>query len=173
MFKSYQHRYSLKADKAFSLLELLAVLSLVAIVSGVASVNLYAMWQLQLLKDDHKSLSQFIQYARLTSLQKQSVINICWSTACGSETGLIIYRDVNQDKVWQQSDTLLTQWSMHHTNELRFNRGEQISFNLAGNTGQSGTLILCPTHTTNDDLLGLALVVSSTGRIRATKEVCD
>jgi hypothetical protein len=62
---------------------------------------------------------------------------------------------------------------MHHTNELRFNRGEQISFNLAGNTGQSGTLILCPTHATNDDLLGLALVVSSTGRIRATKEVCD
>ena len=39
MFKSYQHRYSLKSDKAVSLLELLAVLSLVAIVSGVASVS--------------------------------------------------------------------------------------------------------------------------------------
>jgi Tfp pilus assembly protein FimT len=84
----------------------------------------------------------------------------------------VIYLDTNNDGYWQHTETSLSQWQVKQGLTFRFNHGGQISFNSAGNTAQSGTMILCGPHSTNNQDLGYALVLSSSGRLREQKAPC-
>ncbi len=164
-------------SSGWSLLELLIVLALLAIIASFAASALSSAWQRQSLHDQRQQLSQQIRYARLTSLQKKSTVNLCWSQSCGVESGLAIYLDSNADAQWQSTETLLSHWQPNKGVSFSFNRGFQISFNHAGNTAQSGTMVLCPVSSqaidrVDDEGIGYALVLSSTGRLRETKSPC-
>ena len=162
----------LRAGSGWSLLELLIVLALMAIIASLAAPQLYATWQLQSLYDERQRLAQQIRFARLSSLQKSAKVSLCWSEVCGSSVGFVIYLDTNNDGYWQHTETSLSQWQVKQGLTFRFNHGGQISFNSAGNTAQSGTMILCGPHSTNNQDLGYALVLSSSGRLREQKAPC-
>jgi type IV fimbrial biogenesis protein FimT len=167
--------YSLKLFRVcsgWSLLELLIVLALMAIAASVAAPQLYATWQLQSLHDERQRLAQQIRFARLTSLQKNIKVRICWSNSCGSSVGFITYVDANNDSYWQPTETALSQWKVQQGLSFRFNRGVQISFNGAGNTAQSGTMVLCGSTEPSSQDLGYALVLSSSGRLREKTATC-
>jgi prepilin-type N-terminal cleavage/methylation domain-containing protein len=160
----------------WSLFELLIVLALMAIAASVVAPQLYATWQLQSLYDERQRLAQQIRFARLTSLQKSVKVRLCWSDTCGSSVGFLTYLDTNNDAYWQPTETPLSQWQIKNGISFRFNRGSQISFNRSGNTGQSGTMILCASHSStssaNNQDVGYALVLSSSGRLREKKAPC-
>jgi type IV fimbrial biogenesis protein FimT len=164
------------ACSGWSLLELLIVLALVAIVASMAAPQLYATWQLQSLHDERQRLAQQVRFARLTSLQKSAKVSVCWSDICGASMGFVIYLDSNNDNYWQHTELLLSQWQIKSGLSFRFSRDSQISFNSAGNTAQSGTLILCGPglnyDAANSKDLGYALVLSSSGRLREAKAPC-
>jgi Tfp pilus assembly protein FimT len=165
-FKSYRSYFG------WSLLELFIVLALMAVVAALAAPQLYATWQLQTLYDERQRLAQQIRFARLTSLQKSTKVNVCWSETCGSSGAFVTYVDINNDSYWQPTETLLSQWNINKGLSFSFNRGSQISFSTSGNTAQSGTMILCGSSTHNHQDLGYALVLSSSGRLRETKSPC-
>ena len=157
----------------WSLLELLIVLALVAIIVALAAPAFYVTWQLQILHDERQKFAQQIRYARITSLQKKSTVNLCWSQSCGITSGFAIYLDTDQDGHWQAKEMLLSHWQPNKGVSFSFNRGVQISFNYAGNTAHSGTMVFCPiSNKVVDESLGYALVLSSTGRLRETKLSC-
>jgi len=164
------------ACSGWSLLELLIVLALVAIVASMAAPQLYATWQLQSLHDERQRLAQQVRFARLSSLQKNAKVSVCWSDICGASIGFVTYLDANNDNYWQHTEQLLSQWQLKNGLSFRFSRDSQISFNSAGNTAQSGTLILCGPglsyDATNNKDLGYALVLSSSGRLREAKAPC-
>jgi Tfp pilus assembly protein FimT len=171
------HRVNLVyVSSAWSLLELLIVLALLAIVASIATPQLYRSWQLQSLSDERQRLVQEIRFARLTSLQKSAKVSVCWSQACGSIKGFLIYLDANEDGLWQDSEIALSQWQINQSLSFSFNRGQQISFNSAGNTAQSGTMVLCVANASasaiNNQALGYALVLSSSGRLREQTTLC-
>jgi type IV fimbrial biogenesis protein FimT len=171
------HRVKLLyVGSAWSLLELLIVLSLLAIMASIATPQLYRSWQLQHLSDERQRLIQKIRFARLTSLQKSAKVSVCWAQACGSPEGFLIYLDANQDGLWQDSEISLSQWQINQSVSCSFNRGAQISFNSAGNTAQSGTMVLCVANANasaiNKQVLGYALVLSSSGRLREQATPC-
>jgi len=172
------HRLKLfRACSGWSLLELLAVLALMAIVASIAVPQLYASWRLQSLYDERQGLAQQIRFARLTSLQSSSKVRVCWSDTCGYSTGFVTYLDTNNDGYWQPTETPLSQWQIKNDLFIRFNRGTQISFNNAGNTAQSGTIILCAYQSNSNSnsknqALGYALVLSSSGRLREKMASC-
>ncbi len=156
----------------WSLLELLIVLALMAVVASLATPQIYATWQHQSLYDERQRLAQQIRFVRLTSLQKSTKVSICWSESCGSSAGFVSYVDINNDNYWQPTETPLSQWNINQSLTFSFNRGHQISFNRSGNTGQSGTMILCGGNTRDNQDLGYALVLSSSGRLREKKAPC-
>ncbi len=166
----------LRAGSGWSLLELLIVLALMAIIASLAAPQLYATWQLQSLHDERQRLAQQVRFARVTSLQKSAKVSICWSHTCGASMGFVIYLDTNNDDYWQHAELLLSQWQIKSGLSFRFSRDSQISFNSAGNTAQSGTLILCGSgvnyDAANSKDLGYALVLSSSGRLRESKAPC-
>jgi type IV fimbrial biogenesis protein FimT len=173
----FHHRLNVfRACSGWSLLELLIVLALVAIVASMATPQLYATWQRQSLHDERQRLAQQIRFARFTSLQKSAKVSVCWSDTCGASMGFVIYLDTNNDNYWQHTELLLSQWQINNSLALHFNRGAQLSFNSAGNTAQSGTMILCGPNpgygATNSRELGYALVLSSSGRLREAKVPC-
>ena len=172
-------QYHLKLSRvcsAWSLLELLIVLALMAIIASLGAPQLYSSWRLQTLHDERQRLAQKIRFARLTSLQKRAKVSLCWSQVCGSSQGFLIYLDANKDHQWQHPETRLSQWQINKSLSFQFNRGDQISFNGAGNTAQSGTMILCVVNaaygTDDQQNLGYALVLSSSGRVREKVAPC-
>jgi len=176
--RKFNHRpYVFNAIFGWSLLELLSVLAIMAISISFAVPSLYAAWQLQSLQDERQRLSQKIRYARLTSLQKGSRVSVCWAPECGAEQGFIIYLDANTDGYWQSKEKQLSHFYFNKDIAFSFNRGVQISFNSAGNTAHSGTMLLCPkmkqlSGQLASKELGYALVVSSSGRLREEKALC-
>jgi hypothetical protein len=132
------------------------------------------------LHDERQKLAQQIRFARLTSLQKSAKVSLCWSQVCGSPAGFLVYLDANKDGLWQDSETPLSQWQINKRLSFRFNRrfnrGHQVSFNHAGNTAQSGTMVLCLAKVNyaadHQQTLGYALVISSSGRVRKTTAPC-
>ena len=153
---------------AWSLLELLVVLAMMAILAAVVGPKLHTSWRLQQLHDERQRLVQHLYYARLTSLQSEAKISLCWAPVCGGVKHLLIYQDDNGDGQWQTSETSLARWQMPANLSLQFNRTSQISFNNAGNTAHSGTLVLCA----NGVDAGLSLVLSSNGRVRLGQAPC-
>ena len=115
-------------------------------------------------------------FARLTRLQKSAEVSLCWFQVCGSPEGFLGYLDVNKDGLWQASETPLSKWQINKRLFFRFNRGHQVSFNHAGNTAQSGTMVLCLAKVNyaadHQQTLGYALVISSSGRVRKTTAPC-
>jgi len=173
----FHHRLNVfHASSGWSLLELIIVLALMAIVASLVAPQLYATWQLQSLHDERQRLAQQVRFARLTSLQKSAKVSVCWSELCGASIGFVIYLDTNTDGYWQHTERLLSQWQINNSFSFHFNRGTQLSFNSAGNTAQSGTLILCGPGlnygANNSKNLGYALVLSSSGRLREAKAPC-
>lgn len=154
---------------AWSLLELLVVLALMALMAAITGPQLHASWRLQQLHDERQRLVQNLHYARLTSLQLNSKVSLCWAPVCGDERYLYIFHDQNGDGQRQPSETSLAVWQMPPGLSLRFNRAAHISFNNAGNTAQSGTLTVCAKGVA----VGLALVLSSNGRVRLAQTRCD
>ncbi|MDC9720412.1 MAG: GspH/FimT family protein [Gammaproteobacteria bacterium] len=166
------HINILRAHFGWSLLELLIVLALMAIVASMVTPGLYASWHLQSLHDERHRLAQQLHFARLTSLQRNSKVNVCWSATCGSPLGFAAYLDANSDGYFQADEEALSHWQLTKGLSLHFNRGEQIGFNAAGNTAQSGTFILCSSRAHLNEHKGLALVVSSSGRLREQISPC-
>ncbi|WP_443631165.1 GspH/FimT family protein [Candidatus Njordibacter sp. Uisw_056] len=165
-----------RACFGWSLLELLIALALVAIVASLAAPPIYATWQLQSLYDERQRLAQQIRFARITSIQANAKVSICWSSACGASIGFLTYLDKNNDSYWQHAELVLSQWQIRKGVFFHFNRDSQISFNSAGNTAQSGTMVLCSPSSSsavvNSEKLGHALVLSSSGRLREAKAPC-
>ena len=166
------------ACSGWSLLELLIVLALLAIVASLATPQIYATWQRQSLHDERQRLAQQIRFARVTSLHKSAKVSMCWSEECGSAVGFVTYLDKNNDGYWQRTETLLSQWQIKNDLSFQFSRGTHISFNSAGNTGQSGTITLCASRpnsgdgAANNQGIGYALVLSSSGRLREKIAPC-
>jgi len=141
MHLSYCHLKSPAVASGWSLLELLMALVLMTIVAtlALAAPQLYNSWQGHILYDERQRLAQQIRFARLTGVQKKAKVNLCWSKVCGSYVGFLTYLDTNQDGY----ETPLSQWKINQKVSFHFNRGSQISFNRAGNTAHSGTLVVC------------------------------
>jgi Tfp pilus assembly protein FimT len=154
---------------AWSLLELLVVLAIMALLVAATGPKLHASWRLQQLHDERQRLVQSLRYARLTSLQTNTKISLCWAPACGTSNGLLVYRDDNGDGQWQASETSIASWQMPAGLRLKFNRPAQISFNNSGNTAQTGTLVLCASGVSS----GLSVVLSSNGRVRLAEASCE
>lgn len=154
---------------AWSLLELLVVLSLMAIIAALAGPKLLASWRLQQLHDERQRLVQQLHFGRLTSLQTNAKVSLCWASECGSSGHFLMYHDSNSDGQWQSTETSLSRWQLPPGVTLKFNRGSQISFNGAGNTAQSGTLVVCAAGQNR----GLSLVLSSSGRLRQSEAACE
>jgi len=154
---------------AWSLLELLVVLSLMAIIAAMAGPKLLTSWRLQQLHDERQRLVQQLHFARLTSLQANAKVSLCWAPECGSSEHFLIYQDGNNDGQWQNTETSLSRWQLPVGLYLTFNRGSQISFNGAGNTAQSGTLVVCAAGQNQ----GLSLILSSSGRLRQGDATCE
>lgn len=176
MHLSHFHLKTLTQGSGWSLLELVIVLALMAAVAALARPQLFSSWQGQFLYDERQRLAQQVRFARLTSLQQNAKVSLCWSKECGSSVGFLIYLDTNNDGYWQSIETPLSRWQIKKSLTFSFNRGSQISFNKAGNTAQSGTMILClakafdsASHQTKS---GYALVLSSSGRLREARAPC-
>ena len=171
----FQLKYSCVCS-AWSLLELLIVLALMAILASLGLPQIYSAWHLQSLHDERQKLAQQNRFARLTSLQKSAKVSLCWSQVCGSPAGFLVYLDANKDGLWQAPETPSSQWQINKRLSFRFNRGHQVSFNHAGNTAQSGTMVLCLAKVNyaadHQQTLGYALVISSSGRVRKTTAPC-
>jgi len=154
---------------AWSLLELLVVLAIIALLVATTGPKIHASWRLQQLHDERQRLVQALRYARLTGLQTNTKISLCWAPTCGASNGLRVYRDDNGDGQWQTSEISLARWQMPAGLRLKFNRAAQISFNSSGNTAQSGTLVLCASGVGS----GLSVVLSSNGRARLAEASCE
>ena len=153
----------------WSLLELLIVLALMAILASLGLPQIYSAWHLQSLHDERQKIAQQIRVARFKSLQKSAKVTLCWSQVCGLPEGFLAYLDANKDGLRQASETPLSQWQINKSLSFRFNRGHQVSFNHAGNTVQSGTMVLCLAKINyvadHQQTLGYALVKSSSVRV--------
>ena len=153
---------------AWSLLELLVVLAIMVLLAVTTGPKLHASWRLQQLHDERQRLVQSLRFARLTSLQTNTKVSLCWAPACGSANGLRIYRDDNGDGQWQTPEPSLSRWQLPAGLRLQFNRAAQIGFNSSGNTAHAGTLVLCA----NGVASGLSMVLSSNGRVRLAEASC-
>lgn len=134
------------ASEAFSLIELLLVLTLLALVSTIAMPDLREFWLRLQAEHFMRQLSQHLAYARVHAIAQQDPVQICprHGTVCSSDWNSAPIQ-LHQKALQNWQDLLLRELKHPvHSHQLFYNR-PSLQFRSDGSLDllESGTFIYC------------------------------
>ncbi|KKL03012.1 general secretion pathway protein GspH [Rheinheimera mesophila] len=158
------------ASEAFSLIELLLVLTLLALVSTIAMPDLREFWLRLQAEHFMRQLSQHLAYARVHAIAQQDPVQICprHGTVCSSDWNSAPIQ-LHQKALQNWQDLLLRELKHPvHSHQLFYNR-PSLQFRSDGSLDllESGTFIYC---SKTPYQWHFRLTVSQAGRSRLWQE---
>lgn len=162
-------------NHGWSLVEILAVLAIVLLSGKLLLPNWAQGLSRAHLQQQHQSFLLHLRQARAAAQSYKQSVSLCgWinTTPCTSvelsQQEVISFLDINRDGQRQVDEKLMHRQSLHGSFSLIFNRGTYVQFSAAGNTGQSGSWLLC----WHGQPSGYKVVVSSSGALRSETADC-
>lgn len=158
------------ASEAFSLIELLLVLTLLALVSTIAMPDLREFWLRLQAEHFMRQLSQHLAYARVHAIAQQDPVQVCprHGTVCSSDWNSAPIQ-LHQKALQNWQDLLLRELKHPvHSHQLFYNR-PSLQFRSDGSLDllESGTFIYC---SKTPYQWHFRLTVSQAGRSRLWQE---
>ncbi|MBV7314175.1 GspH/FimT family pseudopilin [Shewanella sp. NIFS-20-20] len=163
---------SLYRPHAFSLVELMIIMTILVILILIAAPNLTGQWQAYRGKTQIALIQQTLMFARNQAISFGSRVTVCplANNRCDShwQRGLSVFIDINADGQLGSNDRLLlSTHSFHADDTVQFNRA-RIRFLPSGlSSGSNGTFTYCPGH--KESQYSQALIINNAGRIRLSQ----
>lgn len=163
------------SNLGYALIELMTTLTIAAILAAMAS-SVWGFLEGQRLVALNNEVIANLHFARSEAIRTNERISLCQSadqSTCGRsdqwEKGWIIFRDLNENRVVDSEDTIITSHGpLPKPYRLRWrasaNSNYYLSFLPRGQSNKSGTFILC--GPTEDPDAGRFIIVYRSGRVR-------
>lgn len=165
----------MRAQAAYTLLELLVTMALAALLTGLAVPAYRTFSQNLVLKQASTALHSDLHHARLAAVNRNGRVTVCPGTpgrGCLASpdwaNGWLVFHDLNADRQWQATETLLrTAPSLGPLTARSSDARSRLTFFPNGSApGSNATIYLCdgrgPAH-------GHQVRVSMSGRVRMTR----
>lgn len=155
-----------KKQKAFSLIEMMIVISLIAVLTFVISPSLATFVNKSKLTNQINVLNSHLQLAKSTAATQFVYVVFCPSAnriSCSNnwEDEIISFIDQNDNRVVDKQDTILTSFHVSSPINVYVNRNSIRFSPINTATTTTATIALCFSNN-----LKKALVISNVGRIR-------
>jgi len=160
-----------------TLIELLIVVAIISITIAIATPSMSTFLTRNRITVQLNSLAMAIKMARESAIMLNKVVTLCRSEnfdQCGGKwhQGMMLFIDQNKDHKFNNSDTLISNFSAFPDGDVIFWRSFQnrqyIQMSPRGTTrNQNGTFTYCP-----KEGLGHArgIIINAAGRHRFTKD---